>query len=507
MKKLAFLVLTTATLAAPANSSAQSPPYITPSSIIPVLPNDSPAAVLEKAANAIPSPQHVAWQRGELIGFVHFGINTFTDREWGTGTESPSLFNPSALDARQWVRAFKSAGISEVVLVVKHHDGFVLYPSRYTTHSVKASPGLGGHGDVMRALTDAAKEFGLKVGFYLSPADLYQKQQGVFGNGSAAVATQIPTVVGGDDRRPQLFLTYQLDDYNRYFMNQMYELLTEYGPISEVWLDGAPAAGSGQPYAFAAWYDIVHRLQPNAVIFNQNVRWVGNENGLARESEWSVIPLANDYNVQPSGDLTDADLGSRGKLLGPNVHFLAWYPAEADVSIRPGWFWHANQDSQVKTLSQLMKIYYGSVGRNAVLMLNVPPDRRGLFTDADVRRLKEFGDHIDRTFETNLAQSAWKTAKRPTNGEIVIDMKKPVRFNRVMLGESMSVGQRVESFAVDTWTGSAWKQLASATTIGYKRLLQTPAVRTRKVRVRILQTRAAPSIATFGLFFEDSQDQ
>lgn len=503
MKRIGLLVLVTATLTGAAGVSAQHQQPIAPAPLIPVLASDSRADILAKAANVIPSPQHLAWQRGERIGFVHFGINTFTDREWGTGTESPALFNPSALDARQWTRAFKSAGITEVVLVVKHHDGFVLYPSRYTMHSVKASPWLNGHGDVMRAVTDAAKEAGLKVGFYLSPADLYQKQQGVFGNRSAARSTRIPTLVTGDDRHPRESFTYELDDYNRYFMNQMYELLTEYGPISEVWLDGAPAAGSGQPYAFTAWYDIVHRLQPNAVIFNQNVRWVGNEDGVGRKTEWSVIPLANDYNLQPSGDLTDADLGGRTKLFAHGVQFLAWYPAEADVSIRPGWFWHASQDAQIKSLSKLMEIYYATVGRNAVMMLNVPPDRRGLFTDNDVKRLKQFGDRVARVFRTNLAEDGWKSKKVETNGNLVIDLKRPVAFNRIWLGEDITRGQRVESFAVDAWNGRAWKEIAAATTIGYKRLLETDTVRAQKVRVRILASRAAPSMTSFGLFLED----
>lgn len=476
---------------------------VTPAPVIAVSASDSHATIVAKAAKVVPSPQHLAWQRGEVIGFVHFGINTFTDREWGTGTESPALFNPSALDARQWMRAFKSAGITEVVLVVKHHDGFVLYPTRYTAHSVKASPWLNGHGDVMRAVVEAAKETGLKVGFYLSPADLYQKQQGVFGNRSAARTTRIPTLVPGDDRHPREFLTYDLDDYNRYFMNQMYELLTEYGPISEVWLDGAPAAGSGQPYAFTAWYDIVHRLQPDAVIFNQNVRWVGNEDGKARKTEWSVIPLASDYNVQPSGDLTDADLGGRDKLFGRGVHFLAWYPAEADVSMRPGWFWHFAQDSQVKSLARLMEVYYATVGRNAVMMLNVPPDRRGLFTDTDVQRLKEFGDRVRRVFKTNLAEDSWKSAKRESDGNVVVDLELPVTFNRIMLGEDIARGQRVEAFAVDEWDGGGWKEIAAGTTIGYKRLLKTNTVRTPKVRVRILASRAPASIKSFGLFLED----
>lgn len=481
---------------------AQASTPVTPAPVIPVLPSDSREMILAKAANVVPSPQHLAWQRGEMIGFVHFGINTFTDREWGTGTESPTLFNPSALDARQWMRAFKSAGIAEVVLVVKHHDGFVLYPTRYTTHSVKASPWLDGHGDVMRAFTDAAKEAGLKVGFYLSPADLYQKQQGIFGNRSVARTTLIPTLVPGDDRRPREFLSYELDDYNRYFMNQMYELLTEYGPISEVWLDGAPAAGSGQPYAFSAWYDIVHRLQPNAVIFNQNVRWVGNEDGKARQTEWSVIPLANDYNLEPSGDLTDADLGSRARLFGRGVHFLAWYPAEADVSIRPGWFWHAAQDAQIKSLDKLMQIYSATVGRNAVMMLNVPPDRRGLFTDGDVKRLKEFGDRAERVFKTNLGEEAWKTTRPDANGDLIVDLKRPVSFNRVMLGEDIARGQHIEAFTIDAWDGHTWKEIAAGTTIGYKRLLKMNTVRTPKVRVRIIATRAPASITSFGLFLE-----
>ena len=509
---------------------AQRSARITPSSIIPVLAGDSPAAILEKAASVVPSRQQLAWQRGERIGFIHFGINTFTDREWGLGTESPGVFNPTALDARQWVRAFRSAGITEVVIVIKHHDGFALYPSRYTTYSVKASPWMNGQGDVMRALASAAREFGLKLGFYLSPADRHERLPGgTFGSGSVAATTRIPTLVKDDDRHPASFLTYELDDYNRYFMNQMYELLTEYGPISEVWLDGAPAAGDKQPYAFAAWYDIVHRLQPDAVIFNQNVRWPGNENGFARESEWSVIPLAADYNVKPSGDLTDADLANRAKLFAPGVNFLAWYPAEADVSLRKGWFWHASEDTTVKTLARLMKIYYGSVGRNSVLMLNVPPDRRGLFTDADVQRLGEFGDHLSRTFQTNLASGAratassvsgahstfaasratdsnpdsyWKPAEGKTTAQLTVDMGKIVEFNRVMLGESMAVGQRVESFAVDVWSGSAWREVASATTIGYKRLVEIPSVSASRLRVRILQSRATPSIAVFGLFME-----
>ena len=333
-------------------------PSITPGPLIPVSPTDSQATILAKAANVIPSPQQIAWQRLELTAFIHFGMNTFTNSEWGSGTEDPKLFNPTQLDARQWMRALKSAGIKQAVLVVKHHDGFVLYPSRYTTHSVKYSSWEGGHGDVVRDFVNAAHEYGIKVGFYFSPADRHEALPGgSFANGSPYVTTKIPTLVPGDNRHPTHFYTYQLDDYNRYFMNQLYELLTQYGPVYELWFDGASAAGTGEPYNFAAWFDLIHHLAPNAVIrpcdMNpyhgddglirnlapntaiglQSIRWAGNDN--ARDTEWSVIPLPSDYNVLPSGDLSQTDLGSRARLFESGVHYLAWYPAELNFSIRP----------------------------------------------------------------------------------------------------------------------------------------------------------------------------
>jgi alpha-L-fucosidase len=505
-------------------------PSITPRSMMPVSPTDSQATILAKAANVIPSPQQLAWQHLELTSFIHFGMNTFTDSEWGSGTEDPSIFNPTQLDARQWMRALKSAGIKQAILVVKHHDGFTLYPSRYTTHSVKYSPWKGGHGDVVRDFVNAAHEFGIKVGFYLSPADRHEALPGgSFGHGSPSVTTKIPTLVPGDNRHPTHFYTYQLDDYNRYFMNQLYELMTQYGPVYELWFDGATAAGTSEPYNFAAWYDLIHHLAPNAVIGLGNVRWVGNENGYARDSEWSVIPLAHDYNIQPSGDLTGTDLGSRARLFAPGVNYLAWYPAEVNFSIRPGWFWHASQDNQVKTMSDLMDRYYHSVGLNGVMLLNVPPDRRGLFGDNDVQRLQQFGQWIKQTFQHNLAQGAkavassvfnnnskfaagkavddnpntyWKAADGST-AELTLDMGHTVQFNRVMLGESLAIGQRVEAFEVDSWTGSAWQKITTATTIGYKRILTFDTVRTQKVRLLIQQARVAPTIATFGLYMDN----
>ena len=503
---------------------------ITPRSLIPISPTDSQATILAKAANVIPLPAQLAWQRRELTAFIHFGMNTFTDNEWGSGTEDPKLFNPTQLDARQWVRALKSAGIKQAILVVKHHDGFALYPSRYTTQSVKYSTWKGGHGDVVREFVNAAHEYGIKVGFYLSPADRHEAQPGgSFGNGSKSVTTKIPTLVHGDNRHPTHFYTYQLDDYNRYFMNQLYELMTQYGPVYEFWFDGASAAGNSEPYNFAAWYDLIHRLAPNAVIGLGNVRWNGNENGYSRDSEWSVIPLEHDYNIQPDVDL-GGDLGSRARLFAPGMHYLAWYPAEADFSIRPGWFWHASEDNQVKTMSDLMDRYYHSVGLNSVMLMNVPPDRRGLYTDNDVKRLQEFGQWVKQTFQHNLAQGAkatassvsnndpkfaaskaadgdpntyWKAADGHTTAELTMDMGHKVQFNRVMLEESLAVGQRVEAFEFDIWTGSDWQKITTATTIGYKRILTFDTVQAQKVRILIQQARAVPTIATFGLYMDN----
>ena len=530
------------------------PLSITPGPLIPVSPTDSQATILAKAANVIPSPQQLAWQRLELTAFIHFGMNTFTNSEWGSGTEDPKLFNPTQLDTRQWMRALKSAGIKLAVLVVKHHDGFVLYPSRYTTHSVKYSSWEGGHGDVVRDFVNAAHEYGIKVGFYLSPADRHEAQPGgSFANGSPYVTTKIPTLVHGDNRHPTHFYTYQLDDYDRYFMNQLYELMTQYGPVYEFWFDGATAAGTGEPYNFAAWFDLMHHLAPHAVIrpcdINpyhgddglirnlasntatglQMIRWAGNDN--ARESEWSVIPLPSDFNVLPSnGDLSQTDLGSRAILFNPGAHYLAWYPARSNYSTRSNWFWHASDDNQVKTMGDLMTIYYQSVGRNSNMLLNVPPNQRGLFADTDVQRLKEFGQWVKKTFQHNLAQGAkavassvfnndpkfaarkavdgdpntyWKAADGHTTAELTFDMGHKVQFNRVMLGESLAVGQRVETFEVDSWTGSAWQKITTATTIGYKRILTFDTVQAQKVRILIQQARAVPTIAMFGLYMDN----
>ena len=428
-----------------------------------------------------PSPQQLAWQEMEFIAFAHFGINTFTDREWGTGKEDPKLFNPTAFDADQWVRVLKEAGIKMLILTAKHHDGFCLWPSKLTEHSVKSSPWRGGKGDVVREAADACRKGGLKFGVYLSPWD---RNCPKYGDSPA---------------------------YNEHFKNQLAELLTNYGEITEVWFDGACGEGPNgkrQVYDWASYYATVRKLQPNALIAicGPDVRWVGNESGVARETEWSVQPAS------------PARHGKKG---------MVWYPAECDVSIRPGWFYHASQDAKVKPLAHLLDIYYKSVGRNSVLLLNIPPDRRGLIHENDARRLRELRRVLGATFKQNLAQGEpakatnirgndpahgadktvdgdpktyWTTDDAVTSASLEVDLGEPAMFNRSMIQEHIALGQRVEQYLIEAWDGKAWRPVAKGTTIGHKKLDRFADVTASKVRLTIVKSRACPAIRAFGLF-------
>ncbi|SED83593.1 alpha-L-fucosidase [Streptomyces sp. 2131.1] len=489
---------------------------------------DSPARIIEKAANIVPTAGQLAWQQREVTAFTHFGMNTFTGREWGSGTEDEKLFAPAAIDADQWMRVYKAAGAEQVMLTVKHHDGFVLYPSRYTDHSVALSPGSP---DVVAAYVKAARKAGLKVGFYLSPSDgaelphawhaewvekIRAKQaagrplslpermaledgdrapagQGRFGNGSPVTARTIPTLVPGDDRAARVrsgkLPTFQVraDDYDAYYLNQLYEIFTQYGPVEELWLDGAnPWSGSGitQKYDVKQWFDMVKALSPDTVVFQgpQGVRWVGNENGTARETEWSVTPHTTDpwtgLGSLPN-DSTDPDIGSRDRLLAPGVNHLQWYPAEADVSNRPGWFYHP--DEQPKSAAQLMSLYEKSVGRNASLLLNVPPAPDGRIADADVAQLTAFGADVRQIYGTDVREHA----------------RGPYTFDRVAVREDIRHGQRVEKFAVEARVNGVWQRIAEGTTIGHERILPLPgAVTASAVRVKVLESRAKPHLGT-----------
>jgi alpha-L-fucosidase len=347
-----------------------------------------------KAVSIRPSPQQLGWQKMEFVAFIHFTVNTFTDKEWGDGTESPSIFNPTQLDTQQWVKVCKDAGMKMIILTAKHHDGFCLWPSKYTEHSVKNSPWRNGKGDVVRELADACRESGLKLGLYLSPWDRHEPTYG------------------------------DTESYNKFYKNQLTELLSNYREVAEVWFDGAKGENAkDMEYDWLGFYAIVRELQPNAVIFNgPDIRWVGNEAGYARESEWSVVNRNNkpfDFINQ-----TQKDLGSLEALGDGNN--LIWYPAETDVSIRPGWFYHASEDDKVKSVEKLLDIYYGSVGRNSVLLLNLPPDRRGLIHENDVKRLQELRKVLDAIFAKNLAIGAQAKASPMDRTKLLTVIRKPI---------------------------------------------------------------------------------
>ncbi|MFD2918244.1 alpha-L-fucosidase [Terrimonas rubra] len=465
---------------------------------------DTDADKIRKAAQVAPSPRQLSWQQMELTGFLHFGVNTFTNKEWGDGSESPAIFNPTALDARQWVRVSKEAGIKLVILTAKHHDGFCLWPSAYTEHSVKNSPWKNGQGDVVKEVAAACKEYGVKFGVYLSPWD---RNSAFF----------------GDSAR-----------YNDYFINQLTELLTNYGRIDEVWFDGANGegpTGKKQYYDYNRWYTHIRKLQPGAVIavMGPDVRWVGTESGYGRETEWSVLPAdemiqdkiaAN--SQQAAGfapmNLMEDDLGSRAKIL--KAKSLVWYPAETDVSIRPGWFYHPAEDNKVKTPEKLMDIYFSSVGRNGVLLLNIPPDTRGLIHEQDVKSLTGWKKLKDQTFAHNLLRKAsitakgknakvlvdgrtdtdWTTTGKDSTAVITFTLPVEQEFDVLLLQENIAKGQRIENFVLEVEQGGEWKKVTSGTTVGYKRLLRFAPVKAKKIRLSITQCRTQPVLAEIGLY-------
>jgi alpha-L-fucosidase len=517
-----------------------------------IAPTDTPATIAEKAAKVLPRANQAAWMRLERTFFLHFGVNTFNQVEWGSGRESPALFNPAALDARQWLQAVRQFDGKLLVLVAKHHDGFAMWPSRYTAHSTAASPWRGGHGDLVREVADAARAAGVKLGIYLSPADLYQLRTnpanpaGYYGNGSAPRVSAIPTDPDSFLRDPARGrapapgfgpYTYKVNDYNRYFLNQLYELLTAYGPVDEVWFDGAnPDPSVAETYDYAAWYDLIRKLQPQAVIMGKgpDVRWVGTESGYGRTTEWSVVPLPNAPAQFNWPDMQGADLGSRARLtLGSH---LWWYPAETNATLLANgqWFWAA--DKHPRPVTQLVDIFYSSIGRNANLILNLSPDQRGLLPDDQLTAMTQLSEIVRATFATDLAaggrveadhaaarhraaaahdgnlDSWWEAAPGHTTGTLTLRLPKPVRFDVVSLQEAVKQrGQRIESFAIDTWIGREWvvaTPIASdtLTTVGQRRLvrLATPQT-TDRVRIRVTAARYAPTLAEIGLYLQSAE--
>ena len=421
----------------------------------------------------VPSQGQLAWQQLETTAFLHFTVNTFTDKEWGEGTEDPKIFNPSNFDARKIVKTLKDAGFKMAIITAKHHDGFCLWPSKYTNHSVKSSLWKNGKGDVVREISDACREYGIKFGVYLSPWD---RNQPLYGS----------------------------NEYNTYYKNQLRELLTNYGEVAEVWFDGAKGKNAkDMQYDFPGFWKLVRQLQPKAVMFSDvgpDVRWVGNESGNAGETCWSTI--TTDGMASGKADPNYLNTGDPdGK---------SWIPAETDVSIRPGWFYHASEDDKVKTGKQLVDLYYQSVGRNSLLLLNIPPNRQGLFSDADVNSLKEFRTILNETFKNNFAAentdkvltdkelSTYITLKE--NEPLIIDFKKTVTFDRAMFQENIATGQRNEEALLEYWDVKEWQKINQFTTIGYKRLLRFPAVTASKVRITVLKSKQPVQLAEAGFY-------
>jgi len=459
---------------------------------------------------AIPSAAQLVWHEMEYTAFLHFTVNTFTDKEWGYGDEDPNIFQPLRFDADAIALALKSAGVAGFILTCKHHDGFCLWPTKTTDHSIRSSSWQAGKGDIVRSLSDAARRAGLKFGVYLSPWDRNNADYG----------------------KPR---------YIEIYRQQLTELLTQYGPIFEVWHDGANG-GDGyyggarekrtidkrSYYDWPKTWDLVRRLQPQAVIFSDvgpDVRWVGNERGIAGDPCWACYdPVGADGGPASPGDVREKEspTGTR--------HGSHWLPAECDVSIRPGWFWHESENSRVKTAAQLIDLYYKSVGRGANLLLNVPPNRLGLLQEEDLKSLRDLRGYLQATFADDFARAAkvtgsnvrgkdpsydaanlvdgqphtsWATDDEVRVADAVLEFKRPVAFSVIAVKEDIRYGQRVDAFAVEQWNAGGWEQVAAGTSIGPRKYVRLDRpVTTSRVRLRVTQASASPVLSQFSLYSE-----
>jgi alpha-L-fucosidase len=423
---------------------------------------------------AVPSPRQLLWHQLETTAFLHFTINTFTDKEWGYGDEDPNLFQPARFDPDAIIETLASANMHGVILTCKHHDGFCLWPTKTTERSVHASSWRNGQGDVVRDLSAAARRRNMKFGVYLSPWD----------RNNAAYGTPA---------------------YINIYREQLTELLTNYGPIFEVWHDGANGGdgyygGAREKrmidkrtyYDWPTTWELVRKLQPEAVIFSDvgpDVRWVGNERGIAGDPCWATYdPVGEDGGPASPGDVRAKESPTGTK------HGTKWMPAECDVSIRPGWFWHERETPRVKAPQLLTNLYYQSVGRGANLLLNVPPNRDGLIDPADAESLKAYGEYIRKTFEKPAAKTSMK---------LVLDLPPSTFFSVIRIKEDIRLGQRVEAFAIESFEGGTWQSLATATSIGPRRIIRLDKpVTATKLRLNVTQTAAPPVIFEFAVFHE-----
>jgi alpha-L-fucosidase len=436
----------------------------------------------------IPTLSQLNWQRLEYYAFVHFGMNTFTDHEWGEGRASPDTFNPTSLDCRQWARVVRDAGMKAIIITAKHHDGFCLWPSKTTSYSVKNSKWREGKGDVLKDLSAACHEYGLKFGVYISPWD----------------------------RNHPLYGT---PAYNRVYKDQWREVLTDYGDVFESWLDGANDQKKRMVYDFNGFFETIRKLQPGSLIFSDagpDIRWVGNEKGVAGITNWSTRD--NEGSFPGFADEKALNVGDENGT--------TWLPAECDVSIRPGWFYHAADDEKVKSVTQLLDIYYSSVGRNANLLLNIGVDRRGLVNERDINRLMEFRKGREEAFSRNLAygqvtttntrgndrsygggnavdnrpDTYWATDDGITSASLEIDFGHEIEFNRFLVQEAIVLGQRVKRFSVRVFRNGKFETVTQGTTIGYKRILLFPAVKASRLQFVIDDSKASPVISNIEIF-------
>ena len=451
---------------------------------------------------SLPSDSQIAWHEMEFNAFIHFNMNTFTDMEWGTGGESPKQFNPTELDCRQWAKVCKDAGMKGIIITAKHHDGFCLWPTKTTEHSVKNSQWQNGRGDVVKELSDACKEYGLKFGVYLSPWD-----------------------------RNNTF--YGSPKYIDIFREQLRELLTNYGDVFEVWFDGANG-GSGYYgganetrkidgrtyYGWDTTWAIVKELQPNAMIFGDggpDVRWVGTEQGWANKTNWCLLRRDEVWPGWPFYE----------QLRSGHKDGTHWVPAEVNTSIRPGWYYHKTEDHKVKTLPQLLDLYYHGQGRNGTILLNFPVDNRGLIHEKDIEQVMKMAKTIEADFAKELLkgqkikatqfrgyssqykpenvndgnkETYWATDEDVTESSLMIQFEKPTVFNRFLIQEYIQLGQRVEEFTVEAYVDNEWILLAEETTIGYKRILRLPTVKATQLKVTIKKSKACPLISNIEIY-------
>jgi alpha-L-fucosidase len=453
----------------------------------------------------VPTRSQLEWHDKELYAFIHYTVNAFTDKEWGYGDEDPNIFNPTDFDADQWAKVLKKAGFKGAILTAKHHDGFCLWPSKYTEHSVKNSVWKNGKGDVVGDFKEACDKHGLEFGVYLSPWDRNHAD-------------------------------YASPSYVDYYQSQLKELLGSYGPMFEVWLDGANGGdgyygGASEKrqinkvnyYRFPETYQIIRDFNPKTTIFgpawsSPDVRWCGNEKGFAGKTNWNIM--------RQDSSTTQGD--NRIKYLNQGCEDgTVWMPAEVDVSIRPGWFYHASEDSLVKTPDELFEIYLNSVGRGSNLLLNVAPDRRGLIPEMDIQALLSWRKKIDETFSNNLAKNArasvdsfrgkskqyaasnltdgnketyWATDDLVTSGSIELVFENPQQVQYVLIQEFIALGQRINSFNIEVFKNEQWEQVADATTIGHKRIVRFEPVETERMRINITDSRACPVISNVEVY-------